>query len=85
MNKKTTIELVVLSAALALSLIVNMSMIVDLRSATEKLSRLRSDREEVKRIERFIEQRSPRMHPATRRGYAEWTVEAGWPVDEKIK
>ena len=51
----------------------------------KELEKHRKDREEVTRIEKWIERQNPRIPSATRRGYAEFTVENGWPVLEDAK
>ena len=49
-------------------------------SLLQELNQYKNDRAEVARIEQFIEKQAPYHHPATRRGFAEWTVEHRWPV-----
>ena len=51
----------------------------------KELEKHRHDREEVTRIEKWIERQNPRIPSATRRGYAEFTVDSGWPVLEDAK
>jgi hypothetical protein len=53
------------------------------RDAKEDLGKFRRDREEVARIEQWIEKQAPNIPSATRRGYAEFTVETKWPVETK--
>ena len=46
----------------------------------KELASMKRDREEVKRVEAFIEKQAPHIPSATRRGFAEFTVETKWPL-----
>lgn len=52
----------------------------DNRTLSAELAAMKHDRAEVARIEAFIEKQVPHIHPATRRGFAELTVETRWPI-----
>lgn len=52
-----------------------------LKSCSKELDKHREDREEVARIEKWIQEQDPRIPSATRRGYAEFTVETGWKIE----
>jgi hypothetical protein len=81
MNKRTLIAGTVIGLVSGLPVMLMVGS--NLRDATRELERMREDRVAVTRIEKFIEQRSPHLPAAMRRGYAEWTVETGWPVEPK--